>query len=434
MSPSINEKLPTEILLKIFAIIIYSHPFNFTSRAPHVTLSLVCQLWHVITNANKSLWTALSVHSMALRSDGLTDERHLESYMERAINALDKVLHRSHPLPLTLEIHPSNPLCDDINRFLLQHSERWRDVLLSSFRGINPSHEGFPMLQSMIICNRELCDPTYFNWWRFFGPRLQSLYLRFPAIHPCSVQRDVHISATNITTLEIPPCLDILRHCTNLQFLKISYQRRRHYCGDITLVTLEHLTHLHCHATSLPHILPKIHLRTLHFLQVDGHCMQHSTTLSNFLRKCGHLLKTIVFRGTDLGGVTITELLSYAQGISEIEIVEHPPEFSFPTTQLIPSLSMVQSLTITNHAINWSAIAALAGAHSRLPLQLIVEDPTGWGAEVDIQGLLSPELAEQIHRLEDDGRLVIKYGELRQDYWEKKFILLVYSTSRFSPC
>ena len=167
--------LPVDVLRKVFTHFRDTQIVAPSKQCPPLlSISQVCSSWRTITINSPSLWNSITIT--------------LTEYSMRRINwgyLLDLWLKRSKDSPLTFEIKdlpdPGGVARDSDNqafllalRLLVAHSQRWKDVRLSTSVRVRPNviaeslnkacnHASFPLLESITFKQPPFMDDMVLN-------------------------------------------------------------------------------------------------------------------------------------------------------------------------------------------------------------------------------------------------------------------------------
>ncbi|KAF5324508.1 hypothetical protein D9611_004219 [Ephemerocybe angulata] len=334
----IHEKLPTELLLDVFALITalpYKHDETliFDGRYSPLYLGRICRAWRSIAWTTPSLWSAIG---MKISDDSLAGHTEINSYQ---LGLLEQWLQRAQGSPLSIYLRvsaesamptPPTHVYELLIQKLVSRSKQWiyldcrvpRASMRIPFAGI-ASQGGLPLLQTLIVENEVV--PSQ---WLQSAPNLSRLIIRnrgwFMRIPPvdCVMPDESRLQHLSANWIQPNLFLDILRssspHIVSCQVT--FYDRHSSGVGSpaIYLPRLSRLVISQGGTAILNDILDLIHCPSLSDLTLSHLSTESGTPLElpNILSQWSRNLISLTLSTT-----TLDEL-----------------EDLIPTLQIIPSL------------------------------------------------------------------------------------------------
>ena len=170
-------KLPVDVLQEIFiACLPTTHNAVMSKREPPILLTQICSYWRNIAHATPQLWKSIHI-AIPCNAPGMyaIESPNFQSMVQQvALRRSEAVLEwikRSASCPLDISLNqwentPSDGFYDSIMEYLIQFSERWRDVSFSApYQALQlvaalPASK-LPLLQSLFIsCGRLHFSPV----------------------------------------------------------------------------------------------------------------------------------------------------------------------------------------------------------------------------------------------------------------------------------
>ncbi|KIK69215.1 hypothetical protein GYMLUDRAFT_237044 [Collybiopsis luxurians FD-317 M1] len=381
------QKLPQELLTEFFHLV--DDPLSLT------VLSSVCSHWRAIVIETPSLWKTIFLPEMSMKK-------------------LQIHLQRSKFCPLTIRIYASYVFDDHLLTLLIEHSERWEEVVLnmpaslytslSSVRGRTPLLKRFTFiaLNPLQVVNfrgietapalREVVVNPLDAWSTegipfpttqltklqcdFYNTSLLcSLLTRIPNVSELRLRRWSYetvsvsypdISFPELRILEMHMCEItlfnfLLSRAPNLTTLRVSIFPLSEVPVPSSEVILPHLRHLVLDGSGFPNTLKLLRVPKLSALELnDGDPKRDMIALRDLIVRSGCKLGTFKLTiYTDLAPGTAL-LLKAMPSLKHLNIaVYSPKDIPFhlitPVSQVFPKLQ-----TFSLSATNWDAPAALS--------------------------------------------------------------------------
>lgn len=316
VSQSALSRFPPEILGKCFLFCAHERLATIALDEAPVSLTLVCRTWHNIALSTPRLWARLSIEIWNLQ----------EKLVGGIIPQMTKLLARSMATPLTWslrflddlsrsdeEVDEESAFCRPIIELLLQHSQRWSDIVIQSpgyiesltspftieamsfpnlkrlsLWGIETDHLTFsltseqaPLLEALVIPSSAL------QTWSLTWSELRSLHILdhendpeylnivFATLSRCSRLRDLHIQChcfTDDDALIIPQNTGQTIILPHLTYLSLATNRDDIISAFTDKITAPALTTLFLEGFDARHAP----LSVLSFLE------RHSKTIETF--------------------------------------------------------------------------------------------------------------------------------------------------------
>ena len=442
---TINERLPPEIMSKIFILstTVKTHFEQDISTSSTLTLIYVCRLWRNIANSTPALWTSLRIY---IPSGHRTNQ---------SIQDIQQWISRSGQLPLSIQVHHnrslpitlSDPLVDDLINLINSYSHRWESLeitlvpeLLSRFRD---SSGGPSILKTLILTPAYAFEPQQhpFN----IGASLPSptyVSLSSTYVWPLGIYWD---GVTRFTGRHMgcSRALEILRLAPQLQELILVELREESpydflFSGPVLHSRLETL-HVYL-SLEVPYqylsmdlsyqLMDRITLPSLKHFNYSGRYppIDH---MFNFLDRSGRSLETFSLRDADIDGDDHIIYILYAMPHLETltlgtryitdkllnKLAATAVLSTYMTSQIIPGpftlgpfLPKLQSLNCIGRPIfSWSSLPIVfgsratdeSGASDRRPLRsfTVVQD-------VDDSDYSDASIVVELERLREEGYVI----------------------------
>ncbi|KAJ3496193.1 hypothetical protein NLJ89_g10517 [Agrocybe chaxingu] len=304
--PSLIHRLPPEVLLEVFSILLDNHSRNM------VFPSHVCRLWQSLITESSWLWTSIALSDY--NEDGEIVPSYLNTIIQRANTPVLKVAGKAEWCSISYksdEIEDFIPFFDGsfnvahVRRLSLSSSRRGTGIFeLDLLGGVVDMHP-FKQLKS-----RTLDFPQEVRTNNFLVPWHQ------------------------LTDLEITAYMDslharsVLRHCINLKNCQLclatseDIERIYHERVEQDQIRLPSLEQLQLTAIEVPSLVPgKLQcpiLRNATFNYGDNDCDNESSKLFLFIRSCGTTLRKLRLPGlaTDI----LNEIQGDLQALEELTI------------------------------------------------------------------------------------------------------------------